>query len=70
MNAVKTNGVTALWMAAQFGRTTIVRNLLASGADVNIKANINGKDYTPLCIAKMMSNAQIITLLEEYGAKD
>jgi len=41
-----------------------------AGADVNIRANLNGIDYTPLSEAKKKSHTRIIKLLKEYGAKD
>ena len=63
-------GMTALWQAASRGHAEIVKALLEAKADVNAKAHLDGKDYTPLSIAKMMGRAEVIKLLKEYGAKD
>ncbi len=66
----RSTGITALWQAAMNGHTETVKALLEAKADVNAKAHLDGKDYTPLSIAKMMGRAEIVKLLKEYGAKD
>ena len=63
-------GMTALWQAAEKGHAETVKALLEAKADVNAKAHLDGKDYAPLSIAKMMGRAEIVKLLKEYGAKD
>ncbi|HIJ70915.1 MAG TPA: ankyrin repeat domain-containing protein [Planctomycetes bacterium] len=66
----KTDSTTALWIAAHNGQLNIVKLLLERKADMNAKASKDGKDYTPLSIAKEMGHTQTIKLLKEYGAKD
>ena len=65
----KTNGSTALWIAANNGQFNIVKLLLENKADVNAKASKDGKNYTPLGIAKEAGRTHIVKVLKEYGAK-
>jgi predicted LPLAT superfamily acyltransferase len=67
---ITNTGSTALLLAAEYGHTEVVKLLLAAKADVNAKASWQGKDYTPLSIAKEKGNTQIIELLEKAGAKE
>ena len=70
VNAANIYSATALIVASQNGHTEIIKALLEAKADVNAKAHLDGKDYTPLSIAKMMGRAEVIKFLKEYGAKD
>jgi ankyrin repeat protein len=70
VNAKSSTGVTALILASQNGHTDVVKSLLAAKADINAKASVEGKDYTPLSVAKEMGRIQIIELLEKAGAKE
>ena len=70
VNAKSRVGMTALWQAVQNGHTETVKALLEAKADVNAKTHLDGKDYTPLSIAKQWGGVEIVELLKEYGAKD
>ncbi len=63
VNAADKNGMTALMLAAQNGRSETVELLITDKADVNIADN-NG--YTVLSLTKYPS---IINLLKKAGAK-
>lgn len=61
----KSDGFTALHAAAAYGRTTVVRQLLDKGADVNVR----DKDgQTPLMKAVWNSHAKVVTMLLQNGA--
>lgn len=60
------DGNAALRQAVAENKINIVQRLLACGIDVNTETN-NG--YTPLLIAIVEQNMQMITLLESNGAK-
>ena len=47
----------------------IVEVLLNADADVNAKGNVEGKDYTPLALARKLGNLEVVELLIEHGAK-
>ena len=64
--ARKTDGATPLYIASQEDHVVIVRLLLDAGADVNIKAHVEGEIYTPLSIAKKKGHVRTITFLTEY----
>jgi ankyrin repeat protein/L-ascorbate metabolism protein UlaG (beta-lactamase superfamily) len=57
--------MTPLHMAAQAGQPAMVRNLLSSGAKINLR-NENG--YTPLMLAVKRGNLETVKLLTEKGA--
>ena len=64
--AVVPDGNTALMLAANRGFLDIVKRLLASGADVNIRA----KDgWTALAAAEMIGDTEIAELIKKAGAK-
>ena len=65
----KTNGSTALWIAVRNGQFNIVKLLLENKADVNAKVSKDGKNYTPLSIAKETGRTHIVKILKEYGAE-
>jgi len=66
-----TTGYTPLLMACQSGDKELVKLLIAAGADVNAKAVLNGKetDLTPLRAAQLGGFEEIVTLLQQAGAK-
>ncbi len=66
----KDHGATPLFMAADRGRTEVVRLLLEAKADVHAAADASGTVDTPLSRAKRFGHAEIIELLLEAGAKD
>ena len=63
-------GTTALWVAAANGHADIVKLLLAAKADINVVVKLEGNDHTPLSMAKEREHAQVISLLQEAGAKE
>ena len=65
VNAKNSDGVTALYLAAQNGRADIVKLLLEYGADVNATTNYG---VTALHFAAQNGRADIVKLLLEYGA--
>ncbi len=69
VSAGKPDGVTPLWVASEKGHVEIVKLLIANGANINLKANINGKSFTPLEIARKNSHTRIIDTLKENGAE-
>lgn len=62
VNALQSKGFTALHRAAEMGRLEIVDWLLKAGAKVDVDA----MGYTPLRLAQMQGNTEIIVLLEEH----
>ena len=46
-----------------------IESVLENGADVNVKASKDGKDYTSLGIAKETGRTNIVEVLQGYGAK-
>ena len=63
------SGATSLFMASQEGHAEIVKLLLEAKADVNAKASVAGKEYTPLSIAKRKGHTEIVRLLEAAAAE-
>lgn len=64
---VVTMGMTPLLIVVQAGNTSLMRLLLAHGADVNAKPP---RGHTPLYYARRHKNADIIRMLEQAGAKE
>jgi ankyrin repeat protein len=60
LNAVDTDGFTALWLASLQGYLPIVELLVEGGADFDIAAN---DSRTPLAIAKQCGNAAVAKYL-------
>ncbi|KAM7188359.1 Heterokaryon incompatibility protein (HET) domain containing protein [Rhypophila sp. PSN 637] len=58
-------GRSALWVAASYGRTDLVRLFLAWGADVN---DMNDFGQSPLWIASYQGHRDMVELLVERGA--
>ena len=58
-------GVTPIFVACQYGNTTIVKYLMKHGADINIKSNHN---ETPLSFACQSRNKDLIDYLLLHGA--
>lgn len=58
-------GQTALYCAAFYGNTELVKNLIEYGADVNIATY---KSVTPLMIATMLHHYEVMQILIEAGA--
>ncbi|MFT5619393.1 MAG: ankyrin repeat protein [Arenicella sp.] len=56
--------VTPLIEAADYGRTEIVKYLLANGADPKIIAGFNSE--TALSVAKAKGHTEIVEILNEY----
>ena len=68
VNAVKVNGCTPLHIAASFGRTEVVRELIKLGA---IKSVVAGQFGTPLHQAALQKHVEtIVAMLEEGCAID
>ena len=70
VNAKTHRGINAMYIALVSERTEVIKLLLSAKVDVNAGIPIEGKDYTPLAIAKKNGNTQIIELLEKAGAKE
>ena len=66
VNAQDCLGATALLLVMRNPDVPTVKFLLAHGADPNIAAN---DGTTPLYMAKQAKNADLITLLQNAGAK-
>ena len=60
VNAANNAGQTALMMAALFGRTDIVRLLIAHGANAALKDNAGN---TAIGLAEQQGNRAMVTLL-------
>lgn len=60
-----TNGETALTWAAQLGHTAVVKDLLAAGADLEVRGNLFGA--TPLLLAARGGHRGIVALLAVRG---
>lgn len=58
-------GYTALWLAAQAGKTAVVKYLLAHGAAVDLQ---NSRGESPLYIASMRGKAEAVKALISAGA--
>jgi ankyrin repeat protein len=57
---------TPLYIAAQNGYVEMVKLLIAAKADINIKfTHANGKQYTPLTIARSKKHQETVDILEE-----
>lgn len=66
-------GGTALCLAVEYGHAEVVLELLGSGADVNSindrgYHNYNFPDYSPLCIAAVRNNTNMVDILLAGGA--
>jgi len=59
------HNVSALYLAAQNGKTDVAALLLRNGADLNIAAD---KGVTPLMVAAAKGHEKIVRLLLHYGA--
>lgn len=59
------NGSTLLFLTAQYGHITIVRELLDKGANIEAK---NDLGRTPLCFAVRNGHEHIVQLLRARGA--
>ena len=74
VNAKKDDGETPLhWATVESmdsGSKKVIELLISKGADVNAKI-VTGrkKGMTPLAIAKMFSNKEIVDLLRKHGGK-
>jgi len=64
VNALDTNGQTALVLAIQNNHVDIVRALLAHGANPNTP---NSRGLTPVRAARIRGNFAIVTALERNG---
>ena len=62
MNLELQNGESALHAAAMFGHLTVVKQLIAAGADI-LQENSNG--YTALQVARMQNYSAICDYLQE-----
>ena len=62
----RTDGKTALHHAAEKGNVSVTAALLAKGAAVN--AQTKGKEETPLMLAALRGNAEVVRLLLDAGA--
>jgi ankyrin repeat protein len=61
--------ISPLWWAARWGQYETVKLLLDSGADTTIAVNVNGKDFSPLYVAKDLNYQDIVDILIQHGAK-
>jgi ankyrin repeat protein len=66
VNAKATDGDTPLHRAAEARQIAVVKLLIAKGANVNIK---NKRGRTPLNLVKRLGYKDMISLLEQHGAK-
>ena len=66
VNAKRSDGMTPLPLAAQFGRKEVAEMLIANGADVNAKMN---DGQTPLDWAISNDHTEIADLLRKHGGK-
>lgn len=62
-----TRGITALHIAAAYGRIEIINTLLKLGASIN--GNIDNQVYAPIHLAALNRQYQIIDVLLEQGAE-
>lgn len=68
VNATKrSNGYTALMVAAEDSSAEILRRLIAAGADVNAR---NKFGETALSLAKKAERADAVSILKRAGARD
>jgi ankyrin repeat protein len=65
VQATDCRGSTALHMAAQLGKDSIVDELILAGAEVDA---VNSEGDTPLCVAALYSKASTVQLLLDAGA--
>ncbi len=65
-NSVKTNGTTALMIAAASGSAGAVKALLDHGAEVNAKEAVHGQ--TALMFAAALNRVDVVKLLAQRGA--
>ena len=65
INAGRPDGVTPMWLAAQFGHEWCIRSLHELNASVSQAANDGA---TPICIAAQNGNAECIRVLAELKA--
>ena len=65
INAVNSEGVTALMRAASQGRTELVEALVKSGADINVK---RADGFTALTLAAFFGHKEVAQFLVEHGA--
>ncbi len=70
VNAKTSNGLNAMYIALVAEHTEVIKLLLSAKVDINAGVPIEGKEHTPLAIAKMNGNTDIIELLEKAGAKE
>ena len=66
MTAAREHGVTALHMAASFGRTAAIDVLMAAGADIEARLDVNRS--TPLFLAAKRNNPAAVVVLLRHGA--
>lgn len=65
LNAIDSNGNTALTEATYYGHVSVIKELLDRGANINSLSSAG----TPLDIALSKNNDAVADLLEHYGAK-
>jgi serine/threonine-protein phosphatase 6 regulatory ankyrin repeat subunit B len=66
VNARRSNGYTALMIAAERYQQQFTKVLIAAGADVNAKNNFG---ETPLILARKEGNTAVVAVLKRAGAK-
>ena len=73
VNQADRNAFTPLMIAAIYGHTEIVKQLLEANADVNVSISVpgaNGQDLTAIHMARVNNHPEIVDILRAAGARE
>lgn len=68
LNYQDKDGQTAIYIAARYGRVSMVRALLLTGADPNVAETVRG--WTPLMVSAIQGHHDVLQLLVQEGNAD
>jgi hypothetical protein len=69
INMADDRGCTPLWQASRGGHVEVIKWVIASGREINLDKKgkrHDGKEYTPIEIAREHDNTEVVSLLERF----